>query len=141
MRSLREIWLENKTQIGYGKFIMLILRWLINALALVIVANSIPGFAISSFYTALIVALVLGFVNATIRWVLVVLTLPINVLTLGLFSFVINALMILLVSTIVKGFDVVGFWPAFWAAILLWLISLVSNWFFDSHPSHHMVRR
>lgn len=113
---------------------MLILRWIINALALLIVANIIPGFVIGSFYTALVVALVLGLVNATIRWVLVVLTLPINVLTLGLFSFVINALMILLVSTIVKGFDVAGFWPAFWAAIVLWLISVVTNWFLDSHP-------
>ncbi len=108
---------------------MLILRWIINALCLLIVAQVVPGFSIHSFWTALIAALVLGFVNATVRWVLLILTLPINILTLGLFTLVINALMILLVSTVVKGFDVASFGTAFLAAIILWLISLLTNWF------------
>ncbi len=108
---------------------MLILRWIINALTLLVVAQLVPGFTIHSFGTALIVALVLGFVNATVRWVLLFLTLPITILTLGLFTFVINAAMILLVSSVVKGFDVAGFGPALAAAILLWLISLVTNLF------------
>lgn len=107
---------------------ILLLRWLINALALILVSNLIEGFTFDSFYAALITALVLGLVNATIRWILLVLTFPINFLTLGLFTFVINALMILLVSTIVKGFEVAGFGPALWAAILLALISWVTNW-------------
>lgn len=102
-------------------------RWLINTLALILVAQIVPGFHIDSFFHALVAALILGLVNATIRWVLVVLTLPINVLTLGLFTFVINALMILLVASIVKGFTVAGFAPAFWAALILWLISWVTN--------------
>lgn len=106
----------------------MLIRWLINALALLLVAAVVPGFSVQSFYAALIAALVLGFVNATIRWVLIYLTLPINLITLGLFTFVINALMILLVATIVKGFDVAGFLPALTAAILLWLISFVTNW-------------
>lgn len=106
---------------------MLILRWLLNATALLIVSSLVQGFAVESFYTALIAALILGLVNAVIRPILLLLTLPITILTLGLFTFVINALMILLVSTIVKGFVVDGFGPAFIAAIILWLISLVTN--------------
>lgn len=106
---------------------MLLLRWLINALALLLVARLVPGFEVASFYTALIVALVLGLVNAVIRPILIFLTLPITVLTLGLFIFVINAAMILLVSTFVKGFEVAGFGPAFIASLVLWLISLVTN--------------
>lgn len=106
---------------------MLILRWIISALSILVVANLLPGFSVASFWTALWVALVLGLVNATIRWILIILTFPINILTLGLFTFVINALMILLVSAIVPGFEVAGFWAAFWGAILLALISSLTN--------------
>lgn len=106
----------------------LIFRWLINAVALLVVANVVPGFGVDTFYTALIAALVLGLVNALIRPILLILTLPINILTLGLFTFVINALMIWLVSTIVKGFTVEGFVPAFLAALFLWVVSLATNW-------------
>ncbi len=111
---------------------MLLLRWLINALTLIIVANLVPGFMVDSLYAALITALVLGLVNAVIRPVLLLLTLPINLLSLGLFTFVINAFMILLVSTVVKGFEVTGFGPALWAAVVLWLISLITNVLFAS---------
>ncbi|MBI4175011.1 phage holin family protein [Candidatus Berkelbacteria bacterium] len=117
-----------------------LLRWLFNTLALLVIANVIPGFYFDSFYSALIAALILGFVNATLRWVLLLLTLPLNLVTLGFFTFVINALMILLVGTIVKGFTVVGFWPAFWAAILLWLISFVTNWLLESGEEHRHWR-
>lgn len=105
----------------------LILRWLINAAALMAIAYYLPGIAVSGFYAALIAALVLGLVNALIRPILVVLTLPINILTLGLFTLVINALMFWLASSIVKGFYVAGFMPAFWGALILtftsWAIS------------------
>lgn len=107
----------------------LFVRWLINGLALVIVSSLVPNVRLDSFFDALLAALVLGFINATIRWVLIVLTLPINLVTLGLFTFVINALMILLASRILQGFEVTGFGAAFAMAVLLWLISLVSNWF------------
>ncbi|TAL50271.1 phage holin family protein [Patescibacteria group bacterium] len=106
----------------------LLFRWVINALALLIVANIVPGFGVDTFYSALIAALVLGLVNALIRPLLFILTLPVTILTLGLFTFVINAFMILLVSTIVKGFTVEGFVPALLAALLLWVISLATNW-------------
>ena len=105
----------------------LLLRWLINAGALLLVSYLIPGFHVASVYTALITALILGFINAIVRPVLLVLTLPINILTLGLFTFIINALMILLATSIVKGFDVEGFVPALLASLVLWLFSLITN--------------
>ena len=106
----------------------IILRWVINALALLVVANIVPGFHVSGLYAALIAALILGLVNAVIRPILLLLTLPINILTLGLFTFVVNALMIWLVATIVKGFEVQGFVPALLAALILFVISLGTNW-------------
>lgn len=109
----------------------LIFRWIINALALLLVAYVVPGFGVASLYTALIAALVLGLVNALVRPLLFVLTLPVTILTLGLFTFVLNALMIWLVSTIVKGFTVDGFVPALLAAVILWLVSLLTNWLIE----------
>ncbi|NQV89810.1 phage holin family protein [Candidatus Uhrbacteria bacterium] len=106
----------------------ILFRWVINAVTLLVVANVVPGFGVDTFYSALIAALVLGLVNALIRPLLFILTLPVTIITLGLFSFVINALMIWLVSTIVKGFNVEGFVPALLAALLLWVISLATNW-------------
>lgn len=109
----------------------LIFRWIINALALLLVAYLVPGFGVATLYTALIAALVLGLVNALVRPLLFVLTLPVTILTLGLFTFVLNALMIWLVSTIVKGFTVEGFVPALLAAVILWVVSLLTNWLIE----------
>lgn len=105
----------------------MLLLWLINALTLLLVANYLPGFEVAGFYAALIAALVLGLVNAIIRPIVILLTLPINLLTLGLFTFIINALMIWIVSTVVKGFEVDSFNTALWAALILWIISFVTN--------------
>lgn len=104
-----------------------LVNWILSAIAILITANVVPGFKVDSFTTALIVALVLGIVNAVIKPILLILTLPINLITFGLFTFVINATLILLVSQFVKGFTVVGFVPALIAAVILWLISLVIN--------------
>lgn len=114
---------------------MILLRWLINALALLIVANVVPGFTVVSLYAALVAAVILGLLNAVIRPILLILTLPINVLTLGLFTFVVNAIVIYLASTVVKGFDVANFGAAVWAAVALWLISIVTS-FALSDPSN-----
>jgi len=103
----------------------LLVNWILSALSILIVANIVPGFHVASFATALIVALVLGIANVIIKPVLLILTLPINLLTLGLFTFVINAFLILGVSTIVKGFNVNGFMPALIAALVLWAINMV----------------
>lgn len=105
----------------------LILRWFINAAALILVANIVPGFHVASFYYALVAALVIGLLNAVIRPILLLLTLPVTIVTLGLFTFVINALLLLFASSFLEGFDISGFFPAVFAAILLWAVSVVSN--------------
>ncbi|MFC1787849.1 phage holin family protein [Patescibacteria group bacterium] len=106
---------------------ILIFRWIINALALIGVAYLVPGFGVETFYIALMAALVLGLINAMIRPILFVLTLPVNIITLGLFTFVLNALMIWFASTFVRDFTVDGFVPALLAAILLWVVSIFTN--------------
>lgn len=90
-----------------------------------VVAYVVPGISVASLYTALVAALILGLINALIKPLILLLTLPINILTLGLFTLVINACMFWLGATAVKGFTVVGFWPAFWGAFVLWLLNWV----------------
>ncbi len=109
----------------------LLLRWLFSAMSLMLVAYFVPGIAVVSFYSALWAALVLGLANALIRPILVILTLPINILTLGLFTLVINALLFWLASTVVKGFSVSGFWPAFWGALATSIVSGILNSVFN----------
>ncbi len=106
----------------------IILRWLINALALLAITQLFAGFKVDSMYFALIAALIIGLLNAIVRPILVVLTLPINMVTLGLFTFVINAVIIWFVSTFLEGFTVTSFWAALGAAIVLWAVSTVTNW-------------
>ena len=105
----------------------LLLAWLVNALALMAVAYLLPGIVVSSFVTALVAALVLGLVNAVIRPILILLTLPATLLTLGLFIFVINGLLFWFVGTFIEGFQVAGFWPGVIGAIaysiVSWLLS------------------
>jgi putative membrane protein len=107
--------------------IRLLLVWLINALALIAVAYLMPSITVSSFGAALIAALVLGLVNAVVRPVLVLLTLPVTILTLGLFIFVLNGLLFWMVGTWLAGFDVGGFWSGVLGAIVFsvvsWLLS------------------
>jgi putative membrane protein len=102
-----------------------VLRWVVNALVLILITYVVPGVDIASFYTALIVALVLGLVNAVIRPIIILLTLPINILTLGLFTLVVNAAMFMLVATVVKGFTITSFWSAFLAALIYALFSML----------------
>ena len=103
----------------------LLLVWLINAVALMAVAYLLPGIAVSSFVVALIAALVLGLVNAVIRPILILLTLPATLLTLGLFIFVINGLLFWCVGTFIEGFRVAGFWPGVFGAIGYSIVSWV----------------
>jgi len=106
----------------------LLLRLIINAAALLLVAYLVPGFEVGGIYAALIVAVILGILNAIIRPLLIVLTLPINIITLGLFTFIINALILWFVSTFVKGFDITGFIPALAGTLILWFVSLLTSW-------------
>lgn len=107
--------------------INLILRWILLALALLAVASIVPGITIKGFGTALIVALVIGLINVFIRPIIEILTLPINILTLGLFTFVINALLLWLAAAIVNGFEIAGFIAALLGSILLSIFSLIIN--------------
>jgi putative membrane protein len=101
----------------------LLVVWLINALALMAVAYLMPSIAVSSFGAALVAALVLGLVNAFVRPVLILLTLPVTVLTLGLFIFVLNGLLFWMVGSWLEGFAVAGFWAAVLGAILFSIVS------------------
>jgi putative membrane protein len=103
----------------------LLLNWVLSALAVWIMAQVVPGIYVNGAIAALIAALAIGFINATIGFVLKVLTFPLTLLTLGLFWFVINAVMLELASTLVPGFQVRGFFPAFVGAIVLSLVNLL----------------
>ena len=97
--------------------------WIVNALALLALPYVVPSVQVASFGTALIVALVLGLINAVLRPLLILLTLPVTLLTMGLFIFVINALLFQLAGNLVDGFIVGGFWPALLGSIVYSLIS------------------
>lgn len=107
----------------------LIVRLLLSALGVMLIAYLVPGVAVASFWIALIAAIIIGLVNALVRPVLQVLALPITILTLGLFSLIVNAACFGLAAWLVPGFSVSGFGPAFWGAIALsvysWLINVL----------------
>ncbi|MDO8462772.1 MAG: phage holin family protein [bacterium] len=99
-----------------------LLQWAVYALSVGIAAYVLPGVSVSGVPAAAVAALILGIVNAFVRPLLLILTLPVTVLSLGLFAFVINALLILLVAAIVPGFAVAGFW---WAVLLSIVLTIV----------------
>jgi len=106
----------------------LIIRILLSALAVVILANILPGVGVDSYTTAIIVAIVLGLLNFIIKPILVILTLPITILTLGLFLLIINALIILLADKFVSGFTVASIW---WALLFSLLLTFLESIFFS----------
>ncbi|MBF6617580.1 phage holin family protein [Pollutimonas thiosulfatoxidans] len=101
----------------------LILVWILNAVALLIVAYILPGITVASFGSALIAALVLGLLNTLVKPVLILLTLPITIVTLGLFLLVLNALVFWFVGSVLKGFQVNGFWWALLGALVYSIVS------------------
>ncbi len=102
-----------------------LLRILLTSLAVLVIAHFLTGITIDSYTSAILVAIVLGFLRVIVKPILVILTLPVTVLTLGLFLFVINALMVLLAGAIVPGFVVSGFWIALLFSLLLSLFQSV----------------
>lgn len=103
----------------------LLVQWVLSALALVITSRVIPGFEVRDLGSAMWAALIIGLLNATVGLLLKILTFPISILTLGLFLLVINAIMILVASNIVRGFNVRGLGPAFFGAIVLALLGML----------------
>jgi putative membrane protein len=106
----------------------LLLNWVLSALAVWIVSQVVPGIHVNSVASALIAALAIGFINATVGLLLKVLTFPLTLITLGLFWFVINAAMLKLASLLVPGFEVRGFLAAFLGAIVLSVVSSLLHW-------------
>jgi putative membrane protein len=103
----------------------LLIHWLVSAVSLIFVAHVVQGFEISGFGTALIAAIVVGLVNATIGLLLKIITFPLTIVTFGLFWLVINALMLKLAAALVPGFFIRGFLPAFFGSIILTLVNLL----------------
>jgi putative membrane protein len=108
-----------------------LIRLIVNAIALIAVAYVIPGIHVSGIVGALVAALILGIVNAILRPILIIISLPLEIVTLGLFTFVINGLLFWLVGALHVGLYVDGFWPAFWGAIVMgivsWILSLLTR--------------
>lgn len=116
-----------------------LLRALIGALALWLAASVVPGLHVAGVGTLLIAALLLGAVNAVVRPVLVILTLPITVITLGLFLLVINAAMLGLVALFLPGFAIDGFFAALFGGIIVSLVSWLASWFIGSRGRYEVL--
>ncbi len=106
----------------------MLLHWILSALAVWIVSRIVPGFIVNGAMAALIAAVVIGFVNATLGFLFKVITFPLAVLTLGIFWLIINAAMLKLASMFVPGFHIAGFVAAFWGAIVLSLVNMALKW-------------
>jgi putative membrane protein len=103
----------------------LLVQWLLYAIALLVVSKIVPGFYVDGLWPAMVAAVVIGLLNATVGAFLKIITFPFSILTLGIFLLVINGLMILVASSIVRGFNVRSFGAAFWGAVVLALLGMV----------------
>ena len=124
-----------------GEILGLLAKWLVNSLALFAADYLVGGIMINDFWSGLAAAALLGIVNAVIRPVVILFTLPINIMTLGLFTLVINAFMLRLVAWLVGGITITGFWAAFWGALIISLVSWFLSLFFDSRLKVNVIRR
>ncbi len=106
----------------------LLLNWILSALALWIVSRVVPGFVVHGAFAALIAAVVIGLVNATLGLFIKIVTFPLTIVTLGIFWFVINAVMIELASMFVPGFHIMSFGAAFWGGIVLSIVNMLLKW-------------
>jgi len=106
----------------------MIVRWLVYSLVVWGVCSLSPGISVKNFWTAMLVAALMGVINLSVKPVLILITLPVTIITMGLFLFVINALMLLLASTVINGFIIANFWAALLASLV---ISIVYNYVID----------
>jgi putative membrane protein len=120
----------------------ILMRWLILTVAIIVTSYLLDGIQIGGLFSAIFSAGLLGILNAFFRPILLVLTLPINILSLGLFTFVINALLLLMASGVIPGFTVSGFWTALFGSLLISLVSFIMNTFIGGHRTVvHLDRR
>ncbi|RTZ89714.1 MAG: phage holin family protein [Deltaproteobacteria bacterium] len=116
-----------------------IFRWLVNALALAVTAWIVKGIEIHGVLSLFFAAMVVGVLNAFVRPIVLILTLPLNILTMGLFTFVINGFMIMIAAKVVRGFFVADFWSALVGAIFLAIISFLINLFVADDGSIEVI--
>ena len=117
-----------------------VIRWLVTTIAVLVAAHLIPGIGYNGWGALLGASLLLGIINAFVRPILLLLSLPFIIVTMGLFIFVVNALLLLLVSKIVPAFQVAGFWSAFFGAIVISLVSwILSSFFRGSDGKIHVI--
>jgi putative membrane protein len=102
-------------------------RWLVTAAGVLVASQIVPGISAQNFIGLLAASLLLGIFNAFLRPIMLILTLPLLLVTLGLFTFVVNAVLLLLVGNLVKGFYVAGFWSAFWGGVVISIVSFIAN--------------
>ena len=107
----------------------IIIRWLTLTFAIIVTAYLVGGIEVSGFWSALFAAGMLGILNAFFRPIILILTLPINILTMGLFTFIINALLLKMASGVISGFNIEGFWPAVFGGFLISVVSWLINSF------------
>ncbi len=107
------------------------IRWLILTVAIIIASYLLEGIRVSGFFSAFFAAAMLGILNAFFRPIIFILTLPINILTLGLFTFVINAIMLMMASGVISGFEVSGFWSAVFGSLLISIVSWILTSFIN----------
>lgn len=110
--------------------ISLLLVWLLSATALFLTSRIVKGFEVKSFGNAMLASLVIGFLNMILRPILLILTLPVNIITLGLFTFVVNAIVLRVAAGLLKNFNIKGWGPAILGALILAIINIVIFWLF-----------
>ena len=110
-----------------GVFFNFLQRWLVTTLAVLVAAWLVPGIHYDTAVTIFLASLLLGFLNAFVRPLLLILSLPLLLVTLGLFVPVLNALLLMFVGRLVRGFEVAGFWPALWGSLVISIVSITIN--------------
>jgi len=118
----------------------ILIRWLVLTGAILVASYAVDGIQVQGFFTGLWAAVILGVLNAFLRPVLIVLTLPLTILTFGLFTFVINAVLLMMVSGILSGFHIEGFWPAVWGSLIISVVSWFLNTFISGRGTVHYVQ-
>ena len=117
----------------------ILVRWLLSTFSLLLTAYLVKGIEVSGFFSAFMAAALLGILNAFIRPVFILITLPINILTLGLFTLVINSILLMMVSGVIGGFEVHGFWSALWGSLILGLFNWLLNIFIGSRGKVEVI--
>jgi putative membrane protein len=118
----------------------IIIRWLVLTVAIMLTAYLMDGIQVSGFFSALFAAAILGILNAFFRPILIILTLPINIISLGLFTFVINAILLLMVSGVIPGFVIRGFWSAIFGSLLISIVSWLLSSFINDRGRVEQIR-